>query len=136
MSTKKLTIGTIAKEAQVTVETIRFYERKKLIKQPEKQGGFRYYTHDYITHIRFIKRSQNLGFNLAEIKELLALSFNNQGQCADFLKKAQEKIEEIDKKIADLEHIKTSLENLKKCCKNPHTPINECSIFDMFKEKK
>jgi MerR family mercuric resistance operon transcriptional regulator len=136
MKNTSLTIGKLAKEAQVNVETIRFYERKKLIQQPEKQGGFRYYPQDDISRIRFIKRSQELGFTLTEIAELLALSLTDQARCADILEKAQQKIDEIEKKIADLDNIKTSLKQLKTCCDNPEVPIKDCSVLDTFKEKK
>lgn len=136
MKSNKLTIGKLAEKAHVNVETIRFYERKKLIQQPEKQGGFRYYPQDDISRIRFIKRSQELGFTLTETAELLELSLTDQALCSDILEKAQQKIDEIEKKIADLANIKTSLEQLKTCCDNPEVPIKECSVLDTFKEEK
>lgn len=97
-----LTIGKLASAASVNVETIRFYERKGILKQPKKQGAFRYYPEDYITRIRFIKRSQELGFTLNEAKELLDLKIKNQSRCGDVLSKTEEKIKEINQKINDL----------------------------------
>ena len=67
---ERLTIGKLAKASFVGVETIRYYERKELIKQPKKQGAFRYYSLELIDRIKFIKRSQELGFTLREVKEL------------------------------------------------------------------
>lgn len=136
MSTSNFTIGKLAKSADVNVETIRFYERKGLIQQPEKQGKFRYYSQEHTLQIRFIRRSQELGFTLAETKELLELSIADQVRCGHILEKAENKIIEIEKKIADLSDIKTSLEQLKTCCDDPNIAINECSILETFKERK
>jgi MerR family mercuric resistance operon transcriptional regulator len=131
-----LTIGKLAKQSKVNIETIRFYERKHLINQPEKQGGFRYYSTDYVSRIRFIKRAQELGFTLKEIHELLSLSLEEHARCGDILARAQQKIDEIEQKISDLSNIKTSLEQLKRCCDNPNIPVQESSVLDTFKEEK
>ena len=66
-----ITIGGVAKAANVGVETIRFYERKELIKQPPKINGFRHYSGDDIRLVKLIKRLQSVGFTLDEIKEFL-----------------------------------------------------------------
>ena len=102
----RLTIGKLAKAAEVGVETIRFYERKGLLIQPEKVGGFRYYSSDLVTKIRFIKRSQQLGFTLSETKELLELSVQSTSQCKDILLKTEQKIREIDEKMKGKKHRK------------------------------
>jgi len=99
---ESLTIGKLARASGVNVETIRFYERKGILKQPEKQGTFRDYPEEYILRVRFIKRSQELGFTLKESKELLDLRIKNQSKCSDVLLKTEEKITEIDQKIKDL----------------------------------
>ena len=70
----EMTIGKLAKAAGVGVETIRFYERKGMIKRPSNRGGgFRQYPEDEVSRIRFIKRAQELGFTLREVKTLLDL---------------------------------------------------------------
>jgi MerR family mercuric resistance operon transcriptional regulator len=75
MSSEALTIGRLAKSANVNVETVRYYQRVGLIKEPPKPpAGYRVYTGDTINRIRFIKRAQQLGFTLHEITELLAHS--------------------------------------------------------------
>lgn len=127
-----MTIGTLAQNSGVNVETIRFYERKELLVQPQKQGGFRYYPRDYITRIRFIKRSQELGFTLSETKELLELQIRNHAKCADVLTKTNEKIKEIDSKINDLKRMKKSLVGLANCCVKEDQPLSECPILDCF----
>lgn len=127
-----MTIGTLAKESEVNVETIRFYERKAILKQPKKMGGFRYYPNEYIARIRFIKRAQELGFTLAETKDLLDLKIKNHSKCGDVLSKTKEKIEEIESKIRDLNKMKESLEGLANCCVDDEQPLSDCPILDCF----
>jgi len=129
---EEMTIGTLATASDVNVETIRFYERKGILKQPKKAGGFRYYPKEYITRIRFIKRSQELGFTLAETKDLLDLKIKNQSKCGDVLTKTKVKIEEIDNKISDLKKMKKSLESLASCCVDNDQPLSDCPILDCF----
>lgn len=129
---EKLTIGKLAQAANVGVETIRFYERKGLIKQPAKDGGFRYYSSDVINRIHFIKRSQELGFTLQESKELLELKIKNHSKCSDVLSKTEEKIEEINQKIQDLKKMKNTLKDLANCCHSEDMPLSECPILECF----
>ena len=133
---EKFTIGKLAKASNVGVETIRFYERKDLIKQPNKQGAFRYYSPDLITRIKFIKRSQELGFTLKESGELLELKIRNQSKCRDVLTKTEKKIIEIDEKIKDLNKMKKSLRGLAKCCTSMDMPLSDCPILENFMETK
>lgn len=129
---EKLTIGKLANASGVGVETVRFYERKGMIRQPKKQGAFRYYPEDYITRIRFIKRSQELGFTLKETKELLELKIKNHSKCSDVLAKTEEKIDEINQKIKDLKKMKKSLESLANCCVDVEQPLSDCPILECF----
>mgnify|MGYP001500637120 CR=1 FL=1 len=133
---ESLTIGKLADASDVNVETIRFYERKGILKQPKKQGAFRYYPNEYIARIRFIKRSQELGFTLKETKELLDLKIKNQAKCSDVLSKTEEKISEIDQKISDLKKMKKSLEGLANCCVDSNQPLSDCPILECFMDKK
>lgn len=129
---EQMTIGKLAKAANVGVETIRFYERKGIIDQPKKQGGFRYYSEDIIAKINFVKRSGELGFTLKEAKELMDLKIRNQAKCDDILIKTEEKIEEINQKILDLKKMKKSLEGLANCCVDRDQPLSDCPILDCF----
>lgn len=132
MEIKNLTIGKLAQLANVGIETVRFYERKGLIKQPVKRGGFRYYPPEFITRIKFIKRSQELGFTLRESQELLELRVRSQAKCDDVLVKTEVKIQEIDAKIKDLKNMKKSLKKLADCCENREIPLSECPILECF----
>jgi len=127
-----LTIGKLAKACQVNVETVRFYERKGILQQPQKQGAFRYYSNEYITRIHFIKRSQELGFTLNQAKELLDLKIKNHSKCSDVLFHTKEKITEINKKISDLKKMKNSLEALANCCVDDNQPLSDCPILECF----
>lgn len=133
---EELTIGKLALAAGVNTETIRFYEKKGLLKQPRKRGGFRYYQGDYVDRIRFIKRSQELGFTLSEAKELLDLKIKEKAKCSDVLSKTEEKISEINQKIKDLKRMKKSLEGLASCCVDSKQALSDCPILDCFVERK
>lgn len=133
---ESLTIGKLADASDVNVETVRFYERKGILKQPKKQGAFRYYPEEYVTRIRFIKRSQELGFTLKEAKELLDLKIKNQSKCSDVLSKTEEKIQEINQKISDLKKMKKSLEGLANCCVDKNQPLSDCPILECFISSK
>ena len=100
-----MTIGKAALRAGVGVETIRFYERKGLIKQPAKprSTGFRSYPRETIERIRFIRQAQDLGFSLREVQELLSLHANPSADCTDVREQARAKLEDVNQKRAHLE---------------------------------
>lgn len=131
-----LTIGKLAKASEVNIETIRFYEKKGLLKQPKKLGTFRSYPLEYIARIKFIKRSQELGFTLKEAKELLDLKIKNHSKCGDVLSKTEEKINEINQKIKDLKKMKKSLVGLASCCVDNNQPLSDCPILECFISEK
>ena len=129
-------IGQIANRAGVNVETIRFYERKRLITQPSRNtGGYRQYPHETIGRIRFIKRAKELGFSLTEIAELLSLQANPKATCADVKQRAETKISTIHERVKDLQKMKRSLEKLASSCKGSG-PLDDCPIIDCFETNK
>lgn len=129
----QLTIGKLAKAAGVGIETVRFYEKKGLIKTPvARNGAFRVYSNENIDHIRFIKRVQDLGFTLREIKELLALDQNSRSSCAVVASKTNNKIREIQNKIADLRKVEESLKNLLCACDVSPQAKACCRITNCF----
>ncbi len=110
-----LTIGKLARKADVNVETIRYYERTGLIEQPDKpSGGFRHYDSAILERILFIKKAQTLGFRLDEIRTLLELSV---GHCAEIQSIAEDKLEDVQGKIQDLKQLETVLTDLVKQCR-------------------
>ncbi|HFE37629.1 MAG TPA: Hg(II)-responsive transcriptional regulator [Gammaproteobacteria bacterium] len=115
MPLASLTIGRLAKAAEVNVETIRYYQRVGLLTEPAKPyNGFRVYPDETINRIRFIKRAQKLGFRLKDIAHLLDLS---EGHCDDVREQAEAKLMQIEAQIKDLQSMRKTLKKL----------VSECS---------
>ena len=128
-----MTIGKLAQAAGVGVETIRFYERKGIIKRPTRhEGGFRHYPAEEAARVKFVKRAQELGFTLREVKGLLEIQSKRKITGAQVREKAKGKIKEIDEKISDLKRMRESLEQLCQVCGEGEQAIRECKIFDCF----
>ena len=125
-----ITIGQVADRADVNVQTVRYYERRGLLPEPPRTpSGYRQYDEGSVARIRFIKRAQILGFSLAEITELLELRVHPRSNCDDVKTRAERKRAEIDRKIADLGRIRSSLEQLIRACEK-RTPTRECPIIE------
>lgn len=113
----KLTSGKLAKLTNINVESIRFYERKNLLPKPlRSDSGYRLYSQDDVHRIIFIKKAQQLGFTLKEIKELLNLRIDENNSCADVQELIEEKILEIEFKIKEMKKIKSALIGLDRLC--------------------
>jgi MerR family copper efflux transcriptional regulator len=124
-----MTIGQAARRASCSVETIRFYERQGLIARPAKPAaGFRRYPSDIVDCLRFIRQAQGLGFSLREIDELLSLRADPTADCADVRARAGAKLDEVVRKIAELEHIREALGELIEACPG-HGAARTCSIL-------
>lgn len=124
-------IGELARTANVGVETVRFYERRGLIAQPLRpaDGGFRTYPAEAASRIRFIRQAQELGFSLTEIEELLSLRANPNTDCADVRRRAEQKRDDVDEKIAKLKRIRDTLTEVIKACPG-QGGIEICSIME------
>ncbi|RIX29393.1 MerR family transcriptional regulator [Sphingomonas edaphi] len=109
-----LTIGTLAAQAGVGVETVRFYQRKGLLAVPARAGGIRRYSTADVERIRFIKRAQAAGFTLSEIAELIALDAGEDRARAREL--AGSRIAALDEKIEELKQARASLARLAREC--------------------
>lgn len=129
------TIGELAEKAGVSVETIRFYERRKILLQPTKQTGRRKYSSDFLSHLKFIKQSQKVGFNLAEIKELMNLKLNPNKSCVDVKNKTAGKIVEVTERIKNLQKMLKLLKQFESKCDGNET-TGKCTILDGLKEMK
>jgi Hg(II)-responsive transcriptional regulator len=116
-TTSSLTTGELAERAGVNVETLRFYERKGLLpKPPRRASGYREYPDDSVRRIRFIKRAQELGFSLGEIRETLALRVRPGTTPAEVKGLANEKLADIRRKIASLKTMERALKRLTEAC--------------------
>jgi MerR family mercuric resistance operon transcriptional regulator len=126
---QSLTTGALADAAGVNVETLRFYERKGLLSvPPRKASGYREYPREDVRRIRFIKRAQELGFSLAEIKELLALRVRPGTTPAEVKAHAEEKLAHIRRRIANLRAMEKALKELTDACSG-QGPMSECPIL-------
>jgi len=124
-----MTIGKVAKQAGVGVETIRFYEREGLIDDPRRHSsGYREYAPDVVHRIRFIRHAKELGFTLREIRELLELRVEPDRKCGDVLELAEAKIADIDERIRKLKKMRRALAALTRDCQRGR-PTEECPIL-------
>ena len=129
-----ITIGALAKSANVGVETVRFYERKGIVRQPPKTNGFRYYSDDDVKRIRLVKKMQEIGFTLEEIKAFLV--FDTCSETKQLIQqKSQDKIAEINGKIASLNAAVQALEKFVCSCGSDSNTSLECELLDCFENK-
>jgi MerR family mercuric resistance operon transcriptional regulator len=127
---KSLTIGQLSHEAGINPESVRFYEAQSLLPEPPRsQAGYRMYSLSAVLRVRFIKKAQELGFSLKEIKELLLLAEDQTASCANVRDLAQTKVDEISRKIRMLEAMKRSLTALAETCPGAG-PVANCSILE------
>lgn len=130
LATASLTIGEVAREAGVGVETIRFYERRGLIDEPPRRAsGYRQYDHSAIQRLRFIRRAKQLGFSLKEIADLLSLQSSRDTHCEDVLRQLEGKEADIERRVADLRHMQRALRDLARACKS-QDPLGDCPILE------
>lgn len=130
-----LTIGKLARESGVNVETIRFYERKGLIEQPDKpSAGYRRYPAEVGVRVRFIRNAKELGFSLREIRELLALAGTSKVNRKGMRAKAEAKIAEIDEKVAGLLSLRKELSALVEICRSGKKKCG-CPIVEVFEHR-
>ena len=128
-----LTIGKIAAEAEVAIDTVRYYERAGLLPAPpRRESGYREYPPDTVKRLRFIRRAKNLGFSLPEIAELLELS-SPRGDVRKVKQAAQAKLKLMDEKIAELTRVRNGLQQLVKHCPG-HGDTGQCPILNALNE--
>jgi MerR family mercuric resistance operon transcriptional regulator len=123
-----LTIGAFAKAAGVNVETIRFYQRKNLLPEPDKPyGGIRRYGNVDVARVRFVKSAQQLGFSLDEIAELLKLE--DGLHCGEARRLAAHKLDAVRAKLTDLMQMETALAALVSQCDARRGKVS-CPLID------
>ena len=127
---EKLTIGQLAKKANVNLETIRYYERRGLLLEPPRnKSGHRQYSLEEVKRTEFIKRCQALGFSLKEISELLLLKVIPGTTCGDIKARVETKIADVEKRIVDLEKIREALLRMSSKCIGKG-PVGQCPILE------
>lgn len=123
-----LTIGRLAAECDVGVETVRFYQRKGLLDTPERNGSVRQYGNKALRRLRFIRKAQAAGFSLAEIRELIELDASQDHQRAREL--ARTRIEALEVQIRELQQARDSLKQLAAECEAEDS--GPCPILESF----
>ena len=126
------TIGEVAKQTGISVETVRFYEKQGLITKPQRtSAGYRQYSPEAIRKVHFIRRAKAAGFTLNDIGELLALRREPGASCSDVKQRALKKIAEVDQKIKDLRKIRGALDRLATKCSGTGG-LDNCPILEAF----
>lgn len=125
-------IGEVASATGVGVETLRFYEREGLLPEPPRSAsGYRMYTPEAVRRVRFILKAKDLGFTLAETRELLELRVTDSSACDDVARRARIKIGSIEERIRELKRMRRVLHDLERACAtNENT--GECPILEVL----
>jgi MerR family mercuric resistance operon transcriptional regulator/MerR family gold-responsive transcriptional activator of gol and ges genes len=131
-----VTIGRLAKAAGVNVQTIRYYERRRLLSPTARtQSGFRVYGDEEVRRLRFIKNAQTLGFTLHEIADLLSLRVSSTARCGDVQRRAQAKLVQVETKAHSLEALARALKDLVRVCRAGQ-PTDRCPILKSLEEER
>jgi MerR family copper efflux transcriptional regulator len=133
---RTLRISELADKGNVHLETIRYYEREGLMRPPQRTpSGHRAYAPGDVIRLRFIRRSQALGFTLTEIKELLALRVTPNQPCIDVVRQIEAKEIEVESKIVHLRAIQRTLRRMKASCEG-RCSVSECPILESLDARR
>jgi Cu(I)-responsive transcriptional regulator len=124
----EMNIGAAAERANLPAKTIRYYEDIKLIKPSRAGNGYRDYSDGDVHRLRFLQRARSLGFTIEECRQLLSLYEDENRASADVKAIAAEKIRQIERKISELNSLKSTLASLVKNCHGDNHP--DCPIID------
>jgi len=129
-------IGEIAKLAEVTPDTIRYYEKQKMMDHGLRtEGGFRLYTEDDLQRLKFIRHARQLDFSLESIRELLSIRIDPQHHtCQESKSIVQARLNEVEARIQELQTMRLSLQRLNDaCCGTSHSSVY-CSILETLEQ--
>lgn len=132
-----LKIGELAKRSNISIDTLRFYEKNDLISPDARtEAGYRLYAQDAIQKVDFILRAKQVGLSLTEIAELLAIKIEaNSHSCAEVKLVVDNKRQEIESKITELQRFQQSLQDLSdSCCGGPES-AKHCSILEALAQQ-
>lgn len=132
----EFTIGALAKAVGVNIETIRYYERRKLLAAPlRKPSGYRVYGEESLRRLRFIRNAQSLGFTLREIAELLTLRVSSSARSEAIRGRAQAKLDQVEAKMRDLRALARALRTLMGSCQAGQA-TDRCSILKAMDQER
>jgi len=122
--------GQVARQSGVNIQTLRYYERRGLLQAPPRRpSGYREYTSQAVEVVRFVKRAQELGFNLDEVESLLDLAAGGPASCDKARGLATQKLAELDRKITSLRALQGSLRRLVATCERPRAQ-RDCPLLE------
>jgi MerR family Zn(II)-responsive transcriptional regulator of zntA len=125
-----LTIGKVARLADVSIDTIRYYERHGLVSPVQKSGaGYRLYNDEAVRRLNFIKHAQHCGLSLADIRQLLDFKRQDDACCEDVRSLVVQKKLQLEHKIASLKAMSQALSELIAICVDEAKPLDECPIL-------
>jgi Cu(I)-responsive transcriptional regulator len=129
MPAQRLSIGDLAKTTDTKVETIRYYERINLLPAPGRTpGNYRSYGPEHLNRLSFIRRARDLGFSLAQVRNLLGLADQRHRSCDAVDAIAREHLAQVERKIADLAALQRELDSIISQCS--HGTVAECRIIE------
>jgi MerR family copper efflux transcriptional regulator len=132
---ERFTIGEIARAAEVGIDTVRYYERNRLLPEPTRRlSGYREYKADDVRRLRFIRRAKDLGFSLADIRELLALSADRERGVRGLKARAEARLDEVERRIRELQRMRRGLKRLVDACPG-HGALERCPILAALGEE-
>lgn len=130
-----LTIGKLAKLADTSIDTVRYYEREGLIAAPSRrESGYRDYPVEAVSRLQFIRRAKQLGFTLGEIADLLTLSATREQDMAGMKQAAVAKLAVVEDKIRELNRIREGLRHLVDACPG-HGALSSCPIVTALSQE-
>jgi MerR family transcriptional regulator, copper efflux regulator len=110
-------IGSVASKTELSIDTLRFYEREGLISSPRRLfSGYRDYPEEVLGRLDFIKEAKGLGFSLREIKELLSMGVKSTRECGPVTHKAQQKLAEMEAEVERLQRLRRTLRKMVRDC--------------------
>jgi len=131
-----LSIGEVAREAGVNIQTLRYYERRGLLQAPKRsEGGHRQYPAESVRHVRFIKRAQDLGFTLKEVEELIALRQTRGRDRSQIRRLASAKLADVDQKLGRLRAMRKAVSTLLESCACRGEAL-ECPILEALDDEQ
>jgi len=125
-----MTIGQVARQTGVGVETVRFYEKQALLPVPDRNSsGYRIYSPAAVERLLFIRHAKAIGFSLTEIRELLFLRVDDEASCLEIKEIAVDKVRDIDHRISALTRMREALTELARTCRKGRSAA-ECRILE------
>jgi Cd(II)/Pb(II)-responsive transcriptional regulator len=129
-----LKIGELSKRTGCSIQTIRYYERERLLPTAQRsEGNFRLYDEQTLQHLSFIKRCRNLDISLNEIKELIQIKVSPNQQCGDINQIFDNHVQQVEFKIKELNKLKIQLEDLRQSCTDKQT-VQKCGIIQKLSQ--